>query len=180
MKKGNIVWLNGVSSSGKSTLTIALQKHFLSPYFCIAQDTFTDIIAPCLLENFVESDTLWYVAVEAMYKTIKLYSDLGLNIIVDHVVINDDDGKEQRLYDDCIKTLSNYPLVLVKVICNIEELKQREFKRGDREAGNAEWQFKQGLYPLDGYSIIVDTSAKSTDECAILIADLVKKIMPIK
>ena len=125
MGKGIIIWLNGVSSSGKSTLVIKLQKRLVHPYFCIGQDTFTDIIAPCFSGNFngIESDELWYTAVKAMYHTIKLYSDLGLNIIVDHVVLNQSDEKEQQLYDECMKMLSAYPLLLVHVTCNIEELK---------------------------------------------------------
>ena len=174
MKKGNIIWLNGVSSSGKSSLVIELQKRLSLPYFCIGQDTFTDIIAPCFSGDFngIEADELWYAAVKAMYHTIKLYSDLGLNVIVDHVVLNQDDGKEQALYDECAKMLDCYPVTFVKVVCSIPELKQRELKRGDRELGTAEWQVKQGLYPPDGYDLIVDTSALSKEECAAKIAEL--------
>jgi len=178
MEKGIIIWLNGVSSSGKSTLAVELQKRLSFPYFCIAQDTFTDIIAPWLSGNFngIEADDLWYTAVKAMNHTIKLYSDLGLNVIVDHVVLNQDDGKEQRLHDEYIKMLSDYPLILVQVTCSIDELKRREIERGDREIGNAEWQVKKGLYPSDGYAIVVDTSANSTVECAAIIADFVENM----
>lgn len=167
MAKGKIIWLNGVSSSGKSSLTIELQKYLAEPYFCIGQDTFTDIIAPCLSGNFngINGDVLWYTAVNAMYHTIKLYSDLGLNVIVDHVVLNQDDGKEQALYNDCMKMLVDYPLYLIKVECSIEELKRREKERGDREIGNAEWQVKQGLYPLEGYNAVVDSSKNPMSEC---------------
>ncbi|MDF2588511.1 MAG: Chloramphenicol phosphotransferase family protein [Anaerocolumna sp.] len=75
-----------------------------------------------------------------MYHTIKTYTDMGLNVIVDHVVLNQDDGKEQILFDSCINELKNYPITLVKVVCSLEELKRREEGRGDREIGNAEWQ----------------------------------------
>lgn len=160
MKKGHIIWLNGVSSSGKSSLTQELQKMLPEPYFCIGQDTFTDIIAPCVsgLFNGIDSNTLWYMAVDAMYHTIKTYSDMGLNVIVDHVVLNQDDGKEQKLFDSCLNELKNYPIIFVKVTCSLDELKRREAKRGDRDIGNAEWQVRQGLYPLYGYDVIVDTS----------------------
>ena len=173
MKKGKIIWLNGVSSSEKSTLAIRLQKNLPSPYFCIAMDTFTDVIAPWLSGNFngIEADDLWYTAVRAMNHTIKLYSDLGLNVIVDHVVLNQDDGKEQLLHDDFVEMLSDYPLILVQVTCGIDELKRREMERGDREIGNAEWQVKKGLYPSEGYAVVVDTSLSSTEECAAVICD---------
>ena len=178
MKKGPIIWLNGVSSSGKSTLTIELQKRLSFPYFCIAMDTFTDIIAPWLSGNFngIDADELWYTAVKAMNHTIKLYSDLGLNVIVDHVVLNQDDGKEQRLHDEFIKILSDYPLILVQVTCSIDELKRREIERGNREIGSAEWQVNKGLYPSDGYAMIVDTSVNSTEVCAIIISNFAENM----
>ncbi len=99
---------------------------------------------------------------------------MGLNVIVDHVVLNQDDGKEQNLFDSCINELKFYPIILVKVVCSLEELKRREIRRGDRDIGNAEWQVKQGLYPLDDYDIIVDTSVTSLADCAKSIYKAVK------
>jgi chloramphenicol 3-O phosphotransferase len=149
-------------------LTEELQKILPEPYFCIGQDTFTDIIAPCVSGYFngINGDSLWYVAVDAMYHTIKTYSDMGLNVIVDHVVLNQDDGKEQNLFDSCLNELKSYPITFVKVMCSLDELKRREISRGDRDIGNAAWQVKQGLYPLNGYDVIVDTSVTSLVECA--------------
>jgi chloramphenicol 3-O phosphotransferase len=85
---------------------------------------------------------------------------------VDHVVINQNDGKEQRCFNQCIKRLEGYPLMLVKVVCPIDELRRREMQRGDRDIGNAEWQMNQGLYPTEGYDITVDTFEDSLAECA--------------
>lgn len=177
MKKGNIIWLNGYSSAGKSTLVKALQKHLQTPYFCIAQDTFTDIISPWCDGNFngIEADQLWYDSVEAMYHTIKLYSDLGKNIIIDHVVINQEDGKEQAYFREAVKLLEGYPLILVRVNCFLDELIKREIERGDREIGNAEWQFKMGLYPQSGYTCEVDTDQYSIEECAKQIIGIIDK-----
>jgi chloramphenicol 3-O phosphotransferase len=176
MGKGHIIWLNGVSSSGKSSLTKELQKILPKPYFCIGQDIFTDIIAPCFSGYFngIDSNSLWYVAVDAMYHTIKTYSDMGLNVIVDHVVLNQGDGKEQNLFDSCINELKFYPITFVKVVCSLDELKRREISRGDRDIGNAEWQVKQGLYPLDNYDIIVDTGVMPLGECAKNIYNIIK------
>ncbi len=35
------------------------------------------------------------------------YSDLGLNLIVDHLVLNQVDGKEQKLFDRFMKQLDD-------------------------------------------------------------------------
>lgn len=176
MEKGHIIWLNGVSSAGKSSLAQELQKILPVPYFCIGQDTFTDIIAPCVSGYFngIDGDSLWYMAVDAMYHTIKTYSDMGLNVIVDHVVLNQDDGKKQNLFNSCRDTLENYPITFVKVLCSLEELKRREVNRGDRDIGNAEWQIKQGLYPLDCYDVVVDTGEMSLQKCVKNICKTIK------
>ena len=55
------------------------------------------------------------------------------------------------------------------MICSLEELKSREISRGDRDIGNAEWQVKLGLYPLDGYDVVVDTNEMPLQECAQII-----------
>lgn len=145
-----------------------LQRRLPEPYFCIAQDTFTDVIAPCLSGNYngIKADDLWYCAVIAMYHTIRLYSDLGYNVIVDHVVLNKDDGKEQRYFDECLDALHDYPLLMVKVTCPLEQLKLREIKRGDREVGTAEAQEIIGLYPCDNYDAVVNTHIASLTDCA--------------
>lgn len=174
MNKGRIIWLNGYSSTGKTTLVKALQKELPSPYFCIAQDIFTDIISPWCEGDFngIESQQLWYDSIECMYQTIRLYSDLGKNVIIDHVIINQDDGKEQQYFNEAMQLLKGYPLSLVKVNCSLEELIRREIQRGDREIGNAEWQYNKGLYPQKGYTCEVDTSQDSLETCVKRIINI--------
>ena len=41
MNKGKIICLNGVSSSGKSTIAKALQDKLNEPYYLMSEDTFT-------------------------------------------------------------------------------------------------------------------------------------------
>jgi chloramphenicol 3-O phosphotransferase len=172
-EKGKIIWLNGFSSSGKSTLAKALQKMLQQPYFCIAQDTFTDIISPWCegTYNGIDGQQLWYDSIECMYHTIKLYSDLGRNVIVDHVIIRQDDGREQAYFERARILLGENPVLFVKVNCSLEALQKRERERGDREIGNAQWQYYKGLYPLNGYHCEVDTSIDSICDCAKIIVE---------
>ena len=101
-----------------------------------------------------------------MYYTIKLYSDLGKNVIVDHVVLNQKDGKEQMYFNNAIKLLKENPLILVKVSCSLDELMKREKERGDREIGNANEQYKIGLFPLNEYNLEISTSKITLNEGA--------------
>lgn len=169
MQKGKIIFLNGVSSAGKSTLTKCLQMAATEPYYAIAQDTFTSAIAPNYKGKFdgEKLNDLWLDAISAMHHTIKLYSDLGHNVVVDHVLtrFTDEDGKSDPSLEECAKLLCDYPAWLIKVECSIEALRRREIERGDRAPGTAEWQM-QYLAPKDGYDLSVSTSEKTAEQCA--------------
>lgn len=168
MGRGKVIWLNGVSSAGKSSLAVELQRRLQEPYFCLAQDTFVGRISPWVTGNYNGMDvaTLWYSAVDAMYRTVATYSDMGLNVIVDHIVLAQDDGGEQALFDFCMERLAGYPVTLVKVICPLAALEARERERGDRGIGSAAEQLMLGLYPPDGYDVVVDTGLGGLAECA--------------
>lgn len=60
------------------------------------------------------------------YSTIKLFSEMGLNVIVDTVIDND------KRFNECLEAFSNQPTLFIGVICSKEELTRREQARGDR------------------------------------------------
>ena len=72
-----------------------------------------------------------------------------------------------------VNKFAEYPVIMVKVICQIEELNKRERERGDRDIGLAANQFKY-MESQTKYDFIVDTHVKSADECARLIIELLK------
>jgi len=178
MKKGKIIFLNGTSSSGKSTLAKMLQRKLPEPYFCIAMDTFTDIISPWFTGDYngETSKNLERQSLSAMHHTIKLYSDLGYNVIVDDVICKwvSSQGEEYRLLEECIELMYDYPVLFVKVYCPLEELKRREIERADRDIGSAEGNYHI-LYPKDDYDIVVDTYKNTTEECADMIINLLEQ-----
>ena len=175
MQKGKIIFLNGPGSAGKSTLAKVLQRKLPKPYFCIALDTFTDIISPWFTGDFngETAENLERKSLTAMHNTIKLYSDLGYNVIVDHVICKwiMSDGREYGLLEECVEILHDYPLLFVKIECPLHELKRREIERGDRPVGAAEANYNM-LYPKDEYDIIVDTFNNSTEKCADKIIEM--------
>lgn len=168
MEKGTIIWLNGVSSSGKTTLAKTLQDKLSTPFYVLANDMFTsDTVVP---EKFIDIDIdkAYQSVLTGMYHAIKAFSDIGINIIVDDVLL------EEEGYDrlkQCIELLHDYPVLFVHVICPIEELRRREKIRGDRGIGQGESQFAN-LTPQDTYDITVDTYNDSKDQCADKIIEL--------
>jgi len=163
MNKGKIICLNGVSSSGKTTLAKTLQEKLNEPYYLMNEDTFTFML-PEKFNGFIndtaENEPIWEESLANYYHVIKLYSDRGCNVVVDTVL----DDKEWL--DIMVELLHDSPVLFVHVTCPKEELARRELARGDREIGMAVEQLNY-LCPKDKiYDITVDTHAYTTDECA--------------
>ena len=104
-------------------------------------------------------------AIAMTHHTVKFFSDMGVNVVVEHILHYKD------WVDECVDLLHEYPVLLVHVVCSVEELRRREKERGDRDIGRAEIQLQRS-YPLDTYDITVDTHANSTEECADSIIEL--------
>jgi chloramphenicol 3-O phosphotransferase len=164
--RGKIIILNGVSSSGKTTMARALQEHLEEPYYWLANDTFCDMCP----DKFWDQD--WVTAINqaltAMIYTVRTFSDIGMNVIVDQVFLNND--TEGQLLEKCIEVLHSYPVTFVRVDCSLEELERREKERSDRDIGQAKSQL-QYIHNHHIYDCAIDTSANSVAEnIAIVIA----------
>ena len=152
-------------------MVIALQRKLPNPYFCIALDTFTDIVSPWFTGDYNGeiAENLERQSLTAMHNTIKLYSDLGYNVIVDYIMCEwvMSDGTEFEILEECVELLHDYPLLFIKVTCPLHELKRREVERGDRDIGSAEGNYNM-LYPKNenNYDLVVNTYINSTEECA--------------
>jgi len=114
MTKGKIICLNGVSSSGKSTLAKSLQENLTQPYYWMSEDTFTFILPDKF--NIFKNDTpvnekVWKQAIINYYHAIKMYSDRGHNVIADGVL--DDDEWVYIL----VEILHNNPVLFIHVTC---------------------------------------------------------------
>ena len=169
MKKGRVIWLNGVSSSGKSTLARVLQDKLSVPFYVLANDMFTnDAVAP---DKFIKINwrETYYMVLIGMYHAIKAFVDIGINTIVDDVLLNEDNRMEQ-----CVELFHDYNVLFVHVTCPIDELRRREKKRIDRGIGQGESQLAK-LNPQDIYDITVDTFNESSEECAERIIKLLNE-----
>lgn len=174
MERGKIILLNGVSSSGKTTLGWKIQDLAKKHYYLISQDQFCEMWpAPFWAENPAKE---FNHTMSMMYKTIEMFASLGENIVVDHVLLNNEklkSGNGEGTLQDFKKQLEGYEVLYVHVTCPVEELRRREVERGNRKIGNAEGQITY-LEPQEGYDITVDTSIASLDECARKILTLLE------
>ena len=177
IEKGKIIFLNGVSSSGKTTLSRELQERLTDPFYWLSVDTFVVDMMP---KKFFSIDgfnpdggePVIFKTVSLAHHTIKFFSDMGINTIVEHLLFPSIDVQPYKnQIAECVELLHDYPVLFVHVTCPLEELWRREKERGDRDIGRAEIQLPH-LKATDPYDIDVDTHANSTGECAEKIIEL--------
>ena len=158
--KGTIIFLNGVSSAGKTTLALEILENPHKRYWWLSHDNFCDT---CSVRFWKEDqDEAQCQALSLMIQNIKLFSDSGKNVVVDAVFLT---TYKHDLYKELMDILSGYPFFMVLVTCPLEELRRREQERGDRKIGQAEWQLTR-LNPPDVYDFTVDTQNQTAVECA--------------
>ena len=163
MLKGKIIYLEGVSSSGKTTLVKALQARLPEPFFWLSSDNFWFMApAPGLFENNV----IFEKVESAIINSIKLFSDLGISVIVDIVPVSMSNSME-----NFVRALYECPILYVNVTCPLEELRRREKERGDRQVGMGESQLKW-IASQEIYDITVDTYNNKIEECADKIIEI--------
>ncbi|MCL2158465.1 MAG: chloramphenicol phosphotransferase CPT family protein [Oscillospiraceae bacterium] len=160
--KGKIIYLEGVSSSGKTTLARKLQARLSEPFFLLAGDMFWDMAPP---PKSFENNVIFPKVESATINTLKLFPTLCINVIIDFIPVGTD-----YLINNFINDPYEFPALYVNVTCPIEELRRREKERGNRQIGLAESQLAE-LSP-NIYDIIVDTHNNSTEECADKIIEM--------
>jgi chloramphenicol 3-O phosphotransferase len=173
MPKSKIILLNGVSSSGKTTLAKALQETLETPYLHVGIDAFLDMMP----QRFDEGGSFAYVALlgpvfSGMYGSIVALAEAGNDLIVDHVMI---EGEEPANWTaECLERIAPLDVLKVGVHCSLEELKRREAEREDRNMGLAEWQFTR-IHKTISYDVEVDTTLGRVDECVFRILKAAKE-----
>ena len=161
MEKGRILYLNGVTSSGKTSIVEALQARRDVFFYVVANDLFQEMIG----EDYLQEDYWKYLGevILMMYHTAKLFSDLGKNVIIDSILV-ERDGVAPH-YERMKEILQDNPLDIVEVFCPLDICRQRNKERGDRYETQSEEQAEL-MAPDIQYSFRVDTSRLSPDECA--------------
>ncbi|MBO4390876.1 MAG: AAA family ATPase [Lachnospiraceae bacterium] len=161
MKKGKIIFLNGVTSSGKTTIVDALQARRDVFFYVVANDLFQEMVG----EQYLQEDYWKYLSevIILMYHTAKLYSDLGKDVLIDGILVEREEIKPH--YDRLMEIMKDNPLDIVEVYCPLEICRQRNIERGDRfESQSAEQA--ELMNPNIRYALRVDTSVLSAEECA--------------
>jgi chloramphenicol 3-O phosphotransferase len=165
---GLIIFLNGTSSSGKSSIAKALLTVLDEPCFHLPVAAFHAMrskqeVTPAELAVVLKRTWMGF------HRAVAGMAAAGNLVIVDHIF-----SEEWRL-QDCLSLFDPTNVVLVGVRCELPELERREQVRGDRPAGLAARQFelvhKHGVYDVE-----CDSGTTSAGECARRI----KEFLPVR
>jgi chloramphenicol 3-O phosphotransferase len=169
VKKGMIIVLNGVSSSGKSTLAKEITK-LLPDFFTFSIDDYDLVI-----EKMEDRENQRLIPVETeyfYYKNVAIFSDQGVNLILDQIL------HDPLTLKNFYETLNSYPILFVGVHCPVEELKNREKSRRDRQIGHALSQLSF-LHHQEIYDVEVNTYTHSMKDCANAIVNRLESNIPL-
>ncbi len=183
-----IIFFNGCSSSGKSTIIRAMQHKATAPWLSVGIDSFWAMMpanyimyGPRSHEGFyyvpgrdgqgptmeVKNGNFGTKVMETIPQVIATMAANGMNILIDEVVL------ENTLLLNYVRYLKSYKVYFVWVSCDLKILEEREILRGNRGQGLARSQMK--IVPtLDWpYDYTIDTTTKSAFDCAQAVIDFV-------
>ena len=138
-KSGKVIFVNGVSSSGKSTLAAALQDRLPIPFWHFSIDHLSE--AKVLPRERIKSGEFPWKDLrpsfmEGFRRCLPALASAGNNLIVEHIF------ETQIEYDQLLELLVGFDVFWVGVHCPLPELEKREAARGDRPVGDAKRDFE--------------------------------------
>ena len=184
-----IIYLNGPSSSGKTTLAKALQQTLPDPYLHLGIDKIIGFM-PKKLNDFeggpaplgfsweratdptghptyhIQAGPFAKKIVRTLKDIVLLLASQHYNLIIDDIAFG---AIEIQSWKEILK---NYRVLYVGIVTPLEILEDRERARGDRIIGSARGQYSQ-VHENASYDLELDTHVHTIEEN---VAKIVAKI----
>jgi chloramphenicol 3-O phosphotransferase len=160
MSKGWVVFLNGASSSGKSSIAEALQAMVDEPCMHLCIDDYLGAFQRGLWKKQEIMKREWPHIIRGFHAAGAAVARAGNSVIIDDVLEDD-----PPWVDSVLEVLDGLEVTFVGVHCPLGELERREGLRPERREGMASLQFEP-VHAQAEYDVEVDTSVLSPSECA--------------
>ncbi|MEU4412240.1 chloramphenicol phosphotransferase CPT family protein [Nocardia salmonicida] len=161
---GQVVLLNGVSSSGKSSIARQLLIDLERPFFHMSVDMIGAMRSESrthALDSAELADVLRRTRA-GFHRAVAAMASVGNDIIMDHVF------SEPWRLRDCLTVMNGIDVVFVGVHCPLDELQRREEHRGDRPLGTAAEQI-DAVHAHKIYDLELDTGVDTIEDCSAQI-----------
>lgn len=162
---GKIIIINGPSSSGKTTLALALQKQIDIPFIRFSFDLFLDHQA--LPIEKIKNETFSWEAMKpsvfsGIHQCLPALATAGNNIIFDHII------ETKMGLHHLISLVSALDVFFVGLHCSLPELERRETQRGNRRRGEARMDF-ESVHRITSYDLELNSENLLEDNVTLLI-----------
>lgn len=180
-----VIYLNGTSSAGKSSIARALRDKLHDLYLHVQLDVFLQMVPPHGWEREggavmtpsqqehglqVEFGPLCQALFSGFHRSLAALASAGNNLIVDDVLI------ERRWLREAIEALAPHEVCFVGVCCPVDIVEARERVRGDRIVGTARGQYEH-VHAHGIYDVTVDTSILTSEACAGRILEAQQQLL---
>ena len=151
---GKIIFVNGASSSGKSTLCAALQATLEEPFWHLSIDHLREAnVLP--LQRIKSGEFAWPdmrpAFFEGFHRCLPALAEAGNNLLVEHIV------ETEEWMHRIVRLLEPFDVFFVGVHCPLPELERRELERGDRRPGEARQDY-EAIHTFGHYDLEVDST----------------------
>jgi chloramphenicol 3-O phosphotransferase len=177
-QSGQIVILNGIPRSGKSSIVAQIQEIFDGPWMNLGVDRYMGLTPKRYLPGIglrpggerPDLEPLVSVCYAALYESIAAHSRLGLNVVVD-VGHHDGYATPRGILVDCARRLHGLPALFVGVRCPSDVIMERRRNTGwdvgtGSEPSPEVLRWQRAVHTPGIYDMEVDTAALSPAECA--------------
>jgi chloramphenicol 3-O phosphotransferase len=154
-----VIFLNGTSSSGKTSIARALLDQLTDPYFYFSVDQFLEPSMP-LRTNMDKPDDLSIVdrSISGFNQALRNYESTVDFMIVDHVL------HKMEWLAEVAKALQTADVFFVNVTAPLDIIEKRESERSYRQPGTARTQYQ--VISSYKHDFTVDTSKLTPQEAA--------------
>ena len=190
MGAGKVIFLNGSSSAGKTTLAIMLQQLLDEPWQHMALDQFRDgmpgryrgLNSPAgapgdrglnIVPQEKDGQLLTHIrfgdygeqVLQGMRRSMAAFARAGNNVIIDDLLF------KPAYLDDYVRALSGIPTWLIGIRCSLDVVNERERRRTGRFPGTAASHFDAVHAHGADYDLELDTSNSDPKSCALMIIE---------
>lgn len=161
---GKLIILNGPSCVGKTTLAVTFQNTVSETYYRLSIDDYLCMVPESKL--YLGDGINIRNAIHFMHSSIRLLLEEEINVIVDMIYLQK--YGTESVVDECRNFFKNYDVMMIKLKCELKELKRRAEIRKNRDFNDIQRQIAM-QFPDEAFDVVLDTFQYNVEECVDFI-----------